>query len=489
MSAGRSQKLLPPPVDEPPEYEGYTAERYDRTIARVARFRIWYVAIVAASAAVGLVLIPPFVSPHGPAALRWLTVVWMLPVPVLLVGLVGFTIWFRPGRLLLDPAARSVAVPDPTVHFQITTTGVNAATVDHTARSVLYWTRRHPEVCFQSVVWIFAEEWGYGPNRDVFDRLERDGVQVVVVPAAYRPPGGSLRKSRALQYSVEYRRSLGHDPKDTWVYHHDDETAIGEDTVLGIDEFLRAHQHEPALGMGIILYPQAVGEYRAPFVADLIRAKDDFRNMLTITGKRNIFGGFHGSHYIVRQDVEERVGYDVGRDLIVSEDFYFEVRVREEYGGIFYPIKGFAYEQSPLTVGDQIRQRRRWVWNLRSGWLHLDLPLSRRFMLAYSIATWMCALLSTVLIVGSVLLGFGPIAPVGGLLAGLVWSMMVLNYYVGYSLHREYVPRYRSLARFIGNGIVGVFADGIAVWAGMLTRQRRRFEVIRKDRNPTRTET
>lgn len=466
-----------------PDFASYTLGRYNRTVDRVASLRWKYVAIVLAAAAVGWLLYPPSLSRYasGPMALRLLTVAWLLPVPTLLVAFFGFAVWFRPWKLRIDPPLGAVPGPRPVVHFQITTTGVNAGTVRHTAESVLHWTWAHPELPYRSEVWVFVEEWGWLPNRAVFDGLGALGVRVVVVPADYRPPGGSLRKSRALQYSVGHRRALGLDPASTWVYHQDDETAVGEDTVLGVAEFLIRHGSERAVGMGMIIYPQRGGDFRPSFVADFLRAKDDFRNMLTISGRRNVFGGFHGSHYIVREDVEEAVGYDVGRDLIVSEDFYFEVRVRHRFGGIFHVLRGFAYEQSPLTLSDQLKQRRRWVWNLRSGWLHLDLPASRRAMLAYSLTTWMCASLSTGLIVASLVLHFGPIIPLGGLLAGVVWSIMVLQYYVGYSLHRDYVSRFNSLPRLVANGIVGALTDAVAVWAGMLTRQRGRFEVVRKD--------
>ncbi|MCI4341435.1 MAG: glycosyltransferase family 2 protein [Thermoplasmata archaeon] len=468
---------------EPP-YTRYTLDRYNQTILRVAAFKWKYAAVVVVLSAVGFFLVPPF-SRHLAGAtppLQWLTFVWALPVPIILVSLFAYLFWFRPQRfVLVAPSPSGELTGNPVVQFQITSTGVNAETVINTARSVLHWTRAHPEVGFRSEVWLVVEEWGYLPNRASLDRLRDDGVRIEVVPSAYRTKGGALRKSRALQFSVDLRRTEAVPLTETWIYHHDDETAIGEDTVLGIDEFLREHQGEKAVGMGIIIYPQKGDDFRPSFVADFNRAKDDIKGLCALTSRRNVLSGFHGSHYIVRADVEEEVGYDVGENLIVSEDFVFEVRVRDRYPSIFHILKGFAYEQSPLNLADQIKQRRRWVWNLRSAWLHLELSVARRAVLAYGLVSWMCAGISTGLIFASLALGFGALVPLGGFLAGIVWAVMVMSYATGYELHREYVARRPNLWRVVANGIVGSLADGLSVWAGMLTRQKRRFEVVQKD--------
>jgi egghead protein (zeste-white 4 protein) len=472
-------------VTESP-YVRYTLERYNRTIQRVAALRWKYAVVVVVLSALGLLLIPPFtqhVSGHS-QPLQWLTLVWVFPIPLILVSLFAYLFWFHPRRFLLSPSPPWEGGARPVVQFQITSTGVNAETVVNTAKSVLFWTHAHPEVCFDSQLWLVVEEWGYTPNREALDELRKDGVRILVVPSDYRTAGGALRKSRALQFSVELRRSEGVPLADTWVYHHDDETAIGEDTVLGIDEFLREHRGVKAVGMGIIIYPQKGDDFRASFVADFNRAKDDIRGLFALTSRRNVLSGFHGSHYIVRADVEEEVGYDIGENLIVSEDFVFEVRVREQFPNIFHILKGFAYEQSPLNLMDQIKQRRRWVWNLRAAWLHLELPASRRAVLAYGLTSWMCAGVSTIAIGASLALGFGAIVPLGGFLAGIIWSIMVMSYVVGYELHREYVAPRPAIWRVVVNGIAGALTDGISVWAGMLTRQKKRFEVVQKDSSP-----
>src|SRR5262249_38558796 len=216
-----------------------------------------------------------------------------------------------------------------------------------------------PEVGYRAEVWATIEEYGYRPNRDRFDALANEGVHILVVPLGYVPPHGTTRKGRALQYAVEQRRRVKRALDQVWVYHQDDETAVGEDTVLGIDEFVRIHGHERALGLGIILYPQDA-DFRPSQIQEFGRTKDDLRTVYTITSPRNKMSGFHGSHYLARADVEDSTGWDVGPNML-SEDLIFENAVRRQHGHIFHILKGFAYEKAAFSIRDQLRQRRRWV--------------------------------------------------------------------------------------------------------------------------------
>jgi hypothetical protein len=308
-----------------------------------------------------------------------------------------------------------------------------------------------------------------------------DGVQLVIVPANYRTPRGTTRKGRALQYAVEERRRLG-EPLDTmWVYHQDDETAVGEDTVLGIGEFVTEHAEERALGLGIILYPQDA-DFRPSQIQEFGRSKDDLRTIYTITGPRNKMSGFHGSHFIVRGDVEDATGWDVGPNML-SEDLIFENAVRRQHGPIFRILKGFAYEKAAFTVRDQLRQRRRWVQGFSRAVRRERFSVGRRVVMAYSMCVWMGAVVSLVAIISSWIFGFTPLVPYAGGLAGFVWVTMVAGYHEGYTLHREYVPRRSvSFARIVANGVAGALADALAPWYGLLSRRKQYFEVIQKDR-------
>lgn len=482
----RSEGRAAPPPAASGDFRDYTVERYHAALRRLVAIRRTYlVVLVVMVLGAGLLFlrVRPASSSIG-SELAWITLVWLLPVPILALATLVYFRWFSFDRFALDPARRRSLSPRPTVLFQITSTGVNVETVLNTARSALYWLRQHPELAYDGRVWLVVEGWGYAPNRERLDRLRQEGVRVIVVPTEYRTERGTTRKGRALQYATERRRELGLDLTRVWVYHHDDETAIGEDTVLGIDEFVAEHFDEPAVGCGIILYDQQAEDFRPSQIQEFSRTKDDLRTIFTITSRRNMFSGFHGSHYLARGDLEDATGWDVGPDMN-SEDLIFETRVRAQHGAVFHLLKGFAHEQAALGLKDQFRQRRRWFQGWWRAVLHQPFPIARRIVMSYGMLVWMSAILSLVAMFCGWVFGFTSVIPYTGFLTGFVWSTMIVGYYQGYLLHTPYLARRRvPLPRIVLNGVVGAMSDALAPWYGTFTRRPRTFQVIIKDRAP-----
>ncbi|HTT45390.1 MAG TPA: glycosyltransferase family 2 protein [Thermoplasmata archaeon] len=484
--AVRSGEERSPPVHASGRFEDYSLARYHEAIRRLAAIRLAFVVALVVMVVGGGLL---FVGVRVPSTsvgkdLQWLTIAWLLPVPLLVLASAVYLGWFSVERFTIRPAVRPTVGPRPVVLFQITSTGVNVETVLNTARSALYWTRRHPAMGYDPRVCLVVEGWGYGPNRERIDVLRPEGVEIVVVPVEYRTARGTTRKGRALQYATERRRELGLPLDRLWIYHHDDETAIGEDTVLGIDEFVRQHRDRPAVGCGMILYSQHAEDFRPSQIQEFARTKDDIRTIFTITSRHNMFSGFHGSHYIARGDLEDATGWDVGPDMN-SEDLIFETRVRAEHGPVFHLLKGFAHEQAAFSVRDQLKQRRRWFQGWWRAVLRQPFPLLRRVVMSYGMVVWMAALFSVTAMVSSWVFGFTSIFPLTGFLTGFVWCTMIAGYYQGYVVHRPYLPKRRvPMVRVIANGIVGALADSIGPWYGTFTRRPRTFQVIVKDRQP-----
>ena len=480
-----------PPAESPARvaasgrFEDYTLGRYHDALARLYATRTAYLLILVAMVLiVGYVFSGIHPAPNPMAArLAWLTIAWLLPVPLLLLSTAVFFGWFSVRRFALHPVARTPTPDRPTVIFQVTSTGVNTETVLNTVRSALYWTRRHPEVGFTTRVWLVVEGWGYGPNRQRLDVLRNEGVEIVVVPTDYQTRKGTTRKGRALQYATERRRELGLSLDRLWVYHQDDETAVGEDTVLGIDEFVATYHGAPALGCGIILYSQGAEDFRPSQIQEFSRTKDDLRTIFTITSRNNLFSGFHGSHYLVRGDLEDATGWDVGPDMN-SEDLIFETRVRAQHGSVFHLLKGFAHEQAALTVPDQLKQRRRWFQGWWRAVIHQPFDPLRRVVMSYGMVVWMGAIFSLLAMVLSWVYGYSSVYPYAGFLTGFVWTVMVGGYYQGYVLHVPYLPPRRvPLVRVVANGVIGALADAVGPWYGTFTRRPRGFQVIAKDRH------
>jgi beta-1,4-mannosyltransferase len=366
----------------------------------------------------------------------------------------------------------------PTVLFQVTAIGKNFRALEETARSLLYWVRNTPRLGFRYQLWLVLEPEGYASAPALYESLRGAGARVLVVPKEYSTPLGTLGKARALQFATEARRELGLAGPEVWVYHQDEETCVGQDTLTGISEFVR--ETPGLLGAGVILYPLDWGG-TASHVQELSRSYDDFRVLDSMTRPGNPTAGFHGSHFLVRSDVEDAVGWD-SHGYAPAEDLLFEIRMRARYGSVFGILRGFAYEKGAFSLADQLRQRRRWVHGILHALLRSpEMPPRRRLTLAYSALSWFSALPSVAILVASVALHYGPILLLTGVFTGFVWVSMVLAYLEGYRLHAAYIPRSTPVVRLCLAGILGALVDVVAPWSALLSRPSTR-DFIPKDR-------
>jgi beta-1,4-mannosyltransferase len=354
----------------------------------------------------------------------------------------------------------------PTVLFQITAIGKNPRALAESAHSALYWMRRTPGLSFRGQVWLVIEPDGYATDPALYDRLKEEGCRLLIVPPEYYTPLGARGKARALQFAVEQRQQDRISNAATWVYHQDEETCVGEDTLLGISEFIQQGLHE--VGVGIILYP--IDWAGTPsHIQELTRSYDDYRVLDSMTMPGNPTSGVHGSHILVRADLEDEVGWDsIGYEP--AEDLTFEIRLRRKFGAVFGVLKGFAYEKGAFSIGDQLRQRRRWMHGVLHA-LHRtrELPPKRRLTVLYSALSWFSALPSILVLALGFVVHFGPLLLVTGVFTGFIWISMVTGYLEGFRMHREYVQRRISIPRFVLHGLVGAFIDVLAPWYALAT--------------------
>jgi hypothetical protein len=356
------------------------------------------------------------------------------------------------------------------VIFQVTAIGKNPRALESTVRSVLYWIRNTPRLTFRYDVWLLIEPDGYDTDPALYESLRAAGVRVMVVPRTYRTRLGTSGKGRALQYATEERQRLGLSAPTVWVYHQDEETVVGQDTLEGISEFVV--QNERLVGTGIILYPLDWSGSPS-HVQELTRSYDDFRVLDSMTKPGNPTAGFHGSHFLARADVEDDIGWD-SSGYVPGEDLVFEVRVRREFGSVFGLLKGFAYEKGAFSMRDQLRQRRRWVHGVMHALRRTsELPARRKVTLFYSALSWFSALPSVAILVASAVLHYGPMLLVTGVFTGFVWTSMVFAYVEGFRLHRRYLVRPTSWLRFGWHGLLGALVDVMAPWYALATRPSR----------------
>lgn len=355
----------------------------------------------------------------------------------------------------------------PTVIFQITAIGRNLRALEASARSVLYWVRHTPGLRFRYRLWLVVEPEGYAAGPNVYDALVRDGAELRIVPRSYATALGTRGKARALEFAAEERTREHLSHAGVWVYHQDEETCVGQDTLEGISEFVQ--QGSALVGAGLILYPlDWAGS--SSHVQELSRSYDDFRVLDSMVRPGNPTAGFHGSHFLARADIEDSIGWD-SAGYAPAEDLLFEIRVRARYGAVFGVLKGFAYEKGAFSLRDQLRQRRRWV----HGVLHAvrrsrELPVGRRATVAYSALSWYSALPSVLVLVASVIFRYGPLLLFTGIFTGFIWVSMVLAYVEGYRLHSEYIDRSRSVLQLFAAGLVGALVDVLAPWSALVAR-------------------
>jgi cellulose synthase/poly-beta-1,6-N-acetylglucosamine synthase-like glycosyltransferase len=372
---------------------------------------------------------------------------------------------------------------DKTIIYLLTTRGYNINSVENSVKSVAYWiekVKKKNDLIFDTEIWVVTEEDTYLDYKKRYDRLSEMGAKIIIVPWDYETPNKTKFKARALEYAKEIRRDIGLNTKDDWVYHQDEETMIGEDTVLGNLEFI-LNSDDKKYGAGIILYPLGwSGDINS--IQEVTRSIDDFRLLSIIKLMGYPLFSYHGSHFIVRSDVEDKVGWDYG--VCRAEDYLFTIKLNEAYKNtLAAPLKGFAYEKPPFTIEDHFKQRRRWILGTYDIIKRKDVPLKYRIFATYSLASWYSGVPSILAVVMSIINPTGGLFIGGGVLTGFVWYSIYYQYLAGYQLHKTYVKKPNSLGlkiKLFFNSINGLVIETLCPWYALIKRTTN-FECIKKD--------
>ncbi|TNY18979.1 family 2 glycosyltransferase [Rhodotorula diobovata] len=225
----------------------------------------------------------------------------------------------------------------------LVTKGSNEAAVRRGYGKLIRLEKYHPAV---KVVVLTDEPYVY-PD-----------LQNIVCPKSYKSPLGKAKyKARALDY-FRYHVSLG---VYDWILHMDEESVTDAESLRNCIEFIRYTPHH--FGQGIILY-NGTGYWDNWYftVADGIRVGDDlarFHLQNTIIN-RPVFG-VHGSFLMTNGEMENECTWDFGS---LAEDFEFSQDAWRR-GFTCGRIHGIVREQSPTTLRDFLKQRRRWFMGIR----------------------------------------------------------------------------------------------------------------------------
>ena len=307
-----------------------------------------------------------------------ITSFWFSTIPVAFLTL---TRLLRNRRIFIETDLKRIH-NDPIIIFQITTRSATRTPV----------VVRGVESIIESCQKVNYEDFEISVvTDDEKDKvtLSKHNCEVIVVEKQYST--NAIKKGRALQYAVEFRRkSMKNNPKQ-WIFHMDDESCVTTQTVLSLLKFIRSAG--PAVASeGPIFYPLKF-ENANPLtaIAESIRPFTCYDCVSQMTNPPPMH--MHGSNLLVRSDIEDKIGWNFGPTL--AEDQLFGYKVYEKYGRKSLGWHGgILLEQPPLNIKDHFMQRRRWVLGSLQNMVRF--PLVHKFKLMFKLVTYFMGFVSGV---------------------------------------------------------------------------------------------
>jgi len=233
-----------------------------------------------------------------------------------------------------------------------------------------------------------------------------------LVPVSYRTSNNARYKARALQYWNVNRLNNVWTFKNTRIIHMDEESTLTDSVIAGIQEFITSEETRYSIGQWEIKYNwlNFLEQSKLITAIDSVRTWDDlwrFRLQYKLFNKPAL--GIHGSFFLVPADLERSIWFDLTPKWSVTEDAYFGMIAAQKWVK-FWRVNGYIREQSPFTVWDIIKQRRR-----RFSWLLLlifdsDVAFRVRWWLWLYMLLWAIAPLATIWMVIN-FLSFGSYLP------------------------------------------------------------------------------
>jgi cellulose synthase/poly-beta-1,6-N-acetylglucosamine synthase-like glycosyltransferase len=446
------------PVREESSFPKYTLEKYNVNVKVIK-----YVPVLILFAITSLEVFSILTNPaRSPSLIGFLKLAFLIPLPLVLSAFIGF-LAINEEDFVLQRRSQS---KDYKVIFQITSRGFNVNAVMRSVESVKYWANKYLK---DYEVWLVTE-----PDALINDI---DGVNVIKVPSDFSTNNNTKFKARALEYAKGLRRDYARD--DVWVYFMDEESVVGEDTILGIIDFIENNRGE--IGQGLIVYSNLYGKNLLASLADSIRSSGDV-SLYYFQIMTGFVSWMHGSHVLIRSDIEASIGWDFGTTW--GEDSLFGLEAQRRGYRIRW-LKGRLYEQSPFTIRDFLKQRRRWVFH--------SLDVLRRKTSAkvktsyfYSLLVWASGLLNLLIAILSI--QSKALFPFNNsliLLTAPVSAYWISSYPVGLYLNTQPLGLpLRKLALYsVVAVVVGTLLEGIAVWYAILSAvwmKKIGYEVIKK---------
>jgi beta-1,4-mannosyltransferase len=210
-------------------------------------------------------------------------------------------------------------------------------------------------------------------------------LRYLVVPESYQTVNGTRAKARALNYALE------HSPlsNTAWIVHLDEETHPTESSIRGIARMIAEEEASGQLriGQGTIVYHRNWTKHPLLTLSDCIRTGSDLGRLYMSMAVGIPLFGLHGSFIVVRNDVEKRIGFDLGPLGSTTEDAWWGC-MQMETGTRCRWVDGHCEEQSTESVRDFVKQRRRWFCGLVMTALACPVRLRFRSVIGLSMLAW-----------------------------------------------------------------------------------------------------
>lgn len=477
-------------VSKSPAYLGYSLDAYNRSIESIFDAKRNHVVdLIGFSTLVGSVFSGvSVINSIVDMVAHDLKFSWIVGMPHLMLQNIGFLSFKKDDFILNEERVleKLDELRDKHIIFVLPTKGGNFNTVRASVESVAFWKETFEMKCGRAVKisqWVVCEQDDYERSRTMYDELSSiSGLRIIVVPRDFSPVMGTKFKARALSYALKVMSDEEYTNENVWIYHQDDETKIGEDTLLGIMDYIANAGPDDIYAAGIIIYSDGL-TYSPPRVQEPARSYDDFRILFTTKTRGILSFGHHGSHLLVRADVEGRIGWDFGDAR--TEDWIFGLMLWQKYRPGRTILKGFGYEKPPLSADDLLKQRRRWAHGALQILRRKDIKLRYRLAALYGMASWFSALPSLIAFILSLIHPTGGLFLGSGFIAGFTWLSLYRYYSYGYILNDRYITResghrvLRKVKKTLAL-IGGMIIESIAPWSALF-KPPKGFEVISKD--------
>lgn len=335
---------------------------------------------------------------------------------------------------------------------------------------------------------IKAKPKFYNPNLCVVTDIEIESqyrikdVQYLVVPKDYITTNKVKYKARALEYARQYI--------DTdYTLHLDEESTMTTGLYLGVNEFISTNTN--TIGQGIILYNSDIEEYKYNLeskiipieMIDAVRTGDDLgRFRFQYQNIHKPIFGMHGSFMLIPKVVSDDITWDLKGNSI-TEDAEFSLRATEKNYKFGF-VNGYLKEQSPHTINDLIKQRKRWFSGISTVILDRSISIKSKYILAIMLFNWSISWIIPIVTVVTIVTGKSFLPTILILPVSLITGISFAIYYIGLyaNLKPKFTPStikiYINMFLLLILQIIPII-EGIGIIRALLSPPKT-FEVITK---------